>query len=75
MNRLREAMTLLVANVGPLPAEWLDHSLAGEGDNHRECRIGSDLLLIYTLADIGKHGLVVSSERTRIPNFFLSRTR
>jgi hypothetical protein len=24
MNRLKEAMLLLVANGGPLPAEWLD---------------------------------------------------
>ena len=24
MNRLKEAMTLLIANDGPLPPEWLD---------------------------------------------------
>jgi mRNA interferase YafQ len=59
MNRLKEAMTLLVANDGPLAAEWLDHSLAGEWNNHRECHIGGDFLLIYKLADIGKHSLVI----------------
>lgn len=59
MNRLKEAMTLLIANNGPLPAEWLDHPLTGDWDGHRECHIGGDFLLIYTLDDAGKHGLVV----------------
>ena len=30
MNRLKEAMLLLIANDGPLGAEWLDHPLKGE---------------------------------------------
>lgn len=59
MNRLKEAMTLLIANDGPLPPEWLDHSLAGDWTGHRECHIGGDFLLIYTLDDSGKSGLVV----------------
>lgn len=59
MNRLKEAMALLVANDGPLPAEWLDHSLTGDWSGHRECHIGGDFLLIYTLDDASKHGLVV----------------
>lgn len=59
MNRLKEAMALLVANDGPLPSEWLDHPLTGDRAGHRECHIGGDFLLIYTLADSGKHGLVV----------------
>lgn len=46
MNRLKEAMTLLIANDGPLPAEWLDHPLMGDWDGHRECHIGGDFLLI-----------------------------
>ena len=45
MNRLKEAMTLLTANNGPLPPEWLDHPLTGEWVNHRECHIGGDFLL------------------------------
>ncbi|MCY0389940.1 type II toxin-antitoxin system YafQ family toxin [Robbsia sp. Bb-Pol-6] len=59
MNRLKEAMTMLIANDAPLPPEWLDHALAGEWAHHRECHIGGDFLLIYTLDDAGKHGLVV----------------
>jgi len=59
MNRLKEAILLIVANNGPLPSEWLDHALTGDWEGHRECHIGGDFLLIYTLDDIGKHGLVV----------------
>lgn len=59
MNGLKEAMLLLIANDGPLPAEWLDHSLSGDWDGYRECHIGGDFLLIYKLDDTGKQGLVV----------------
>ena len=59
MNRLKEAMLLLVANNGPLPPEWLDHSLTGEWLGHRECHIGGDFLLIYRLDDSAKPSLVV----------------
>lgn len=47
LNRLKEAMLLLIANDGPLPPEWLDHALKGEWSDHRECHIGGDFLLIY----------------------------
>lgn len=59
MKRLKEAMTLLVANDGPLPPEWLDHALMGDWAGYRECHIGGDFLLIYTLDDSGRAGLVV----------------
>ena len=59
MNRLKEAMTLLIANDGPLPPEWLDHPLTGDWAGHRECHAGGDFLLSYTLDDSGKSGLVV----------------
>lgn len=49
MQRLKEAMLLLIANEGPLPADWLDHELAGEWADHRECHAKGDLLLIYRL--------------------------
>ena len=52
-------MMLLVANEAPLAAEWLDHPLTGAWEGHCECHIGGDFLLIYTLGDTGKHGLVV----------------
>ena len=59
MNTLKAAMTLLIPNDGALAPEWLDHSLAGEWAGHRECHIGGDFLLIYTLVDTGKSGAVV----------------
>ncbi len=49
MQRLKEAMLLLIANDGPLPPEWLDHELQGEWSDHRECHAKGDLLLIYKL--------------------------
>lgn len=59
MNRLKEAMLLLIANAAPLGAEWLDHPLSGNWVGHRECHIGGDFLLAYKLDDTTKHGLVV----------------
>ena len=59
MNRLKEAMLLLIANDGSLDPEWLDHPLGGDWDGYRECHIGGDFLLIYKLNDSGKTGLVV----------------
>jgi mRNA interferase YafQ len=59
MNRLKEAMLLLIANDGPLGPEWLDHPLGGDWEGHRECHIGGDFLLTYKLDDSGKHGLIV----------------
>lgn len=53
MNRLKEAMMLLIANDGPLPPEYLDHELAGEWKGFRECHIGGNFLLIYDLKDDG----------------------
>ncbi|QDQ26579.1 type II toxin-antitoxin system YafQ family toxin [Chitinimonas arctica] len=59
MNRLKEAMTLLIVNDGPLPPEWLDHPLKGDWAGHRECHIGGDFLLVYTLDDSGRSSMVV----------------
>lgn len=59
MNRLKEAMLLLVANEAPLPPEWLDHALVGDWAGHRECHIGGDFLLIYAIEDSAKIGSVV----------------
>ncbi len=59
MNRLKEAMTLIVANDAPLGAEWKDHELTGDWADHRECHIGGDFLLVYRVDDSGKHGVVV----------------
>ena len=51
MRQLKNAMLLLIANDGPLTAEWLDHPLKGEWADHRECHIGGDFLLIYRADD------------------------
>lgn len=59
MNRLKEAMLLLIANEAPLGPEWLDHPLVGDWEGHRECHIGGDFLLAYKLDDSKKHGQVV----------------
>jgi mRNA interferase YafQ len=59
MNRLKEAMLLLIANEGPLGPEWLDHPLKGEWAGNRECHIGGDFLLIYRLQDNGKTDLII----------------
>ena len=49
MNRLKLAMTLLVANDAPLPPEYLDHELRGQWEGFRECHVGGDFLLVYEL--------------------------
>lgn len=54
MNRLKEAMLLLIANDAPLGHEWLDHPLGGDWDGHRECHIGGDFLLAYKLDSSSK---------------------
>ena len=51
MGRLKDVMLLLIANDGPLPAEWKDHPLKGAWADHRECHVGGDFLLIYTCDD------------------------
>jgi mRNA interferase YafQ len=53
MNRLKEAMMLLIANDAPLPPECLDHELTGGWAGFRECHIGGDFLLIYELQTDG----------------------
>src|SRR3546814_5686157 len=59
MNRLKEAMLLLVANDAPLGPEWLDHPLKGEWQGYRECHIGGAFLLIYDVDEtIGKAGTI-----------------
>lgn len=59
MNRLKQAMLLLIANDAPLGPEWLDHPLSGDWAGHRECHIGGDFLLAYKLDDSPRHTLVV----------------
>lgn len=58
MRQLREVMFLLLANDGPLPAEWVDHPLKGEWNGYRECHIGGDFLLVYQLLGEGLRSAV-----------------
>lgn len=50
---MKEVMTLLMANEGPLSPEWRDHPLKGDWASYRECHAGGDLLLVYQLRDDG----------------------
>jgi mRNA interferase YafQ len=59
LNRLKQAMLLLISNDAALGPEWLDHALGGDWEGHRECHVGGDFLLAYKLDDSGKHGAVI----------------
>lgn len=49
MAKLKAVMLLLIANDAPLPAHFKDHALTGTWRDHRECHIGGDFLLVYTV--------------------------
>ncbi|PIE00659.1 MAG: type II toxin-antitoxin system mRNA interferase toxin, RelE/StbE family [Thiothrix nivea] len=59
MKRLKEVMILLIANNEPLGDEWLDHPLTGDWQDHRECHIRGDFLLIYRLDKRGKEEMII----------------
>lgn len=64
MNRLKEAMLLLIANDRPLGAEWLDHPLKGDWAAYRECHVGGDFLLIYEVDEKAGKGRMIVFVRT-----------
>jgi mRNA interferase YafQ len=45
-----EVVNLLIVDA-PLPRRNLDHPLAGEWSDHRDCHIRPDLILIYRKPD------------------------
>jgi mRNA interferase YafQ len=47
---LLEAVTML-AKDQPLPRRYFDHPLGGEWNDHRDCHIKPDLILIYRKPD------------------------
>ena len=47
---LKEAIDVLMTDT-PLPARYVDHPLAGEWKDHRDCHIRPDLILIYRKPD------------------------
>jgi len=47
---LKETVTRL-ANDEPLPRRCVDHPLAGDWNDHRDCHVKPDLILIYRKPD------------------------
>ena len=47
---LMQILTLLAADT-PLPRRNFDHALSGEWNDHRDCHIKPDLVLIYRKPD------------------------
>jgi mRNA interferase YafQ len=60
LDKLKAILDLLIDG-DPLPAMYKDHPLRGEFTGSRDCHIGPDWILIYTLKDNGTH---VCFERT-----------
>jgi mRNA interferase YafQ len=54
---LMEAVNLLAADM-PLPRRYFDHPLSGEWNDHRDCHIKPDLILIYRKPDADSVELV-----------------
>lgn len=59
MGRMKQVMSRLIANDGPLDPEGKDHPLTGNWDGYRERHVGGDFLLIYRLSDESKSGSVI----------------
>ncbi len=49
MHLIKEAISLLMMNDGPLSPEWRDHKLNGKLEDFRECHVKGDLLLLYQI--------------------------
>lgn len=47
---LRTLLSLLIADA-PLPARYQDHPLKGEWQDHRDCHLKPDLILLYRKPD------------------------
>ena len=45
------ATVMLLVKDEPLPRRYFDHSLGGEWNDHRDCHIRPDLILIYRKPD------------------------
>jgi mRNA interferase YafQ len=49
MGNLKTLMLLLIANDGPLPAEYKDHALNPPWEGYRDAHVGGDWILIYKI--------------------------
>ncbi|KXW57066.1 type II toxin-antitoxin system YafQ family toxin [Ferrovum myxofaciens] len=56
-EELKTALSLL-ANDRPMPERYFDHPLVGNWNDHRDCHIRPDLVLIYRKPDEGRLQLV-----------------
>ncbi len=54
MHRIKEAMSIIAINEGPMPPEWNDHELTGKLEGFRECHVKGDLLLVYSITNGAK---------------------
>ena len=70
---LMEVVNLLAADT-PLPRRNFDHPLSGEWNDHRDCHIRPDLVLIYRKPDDGTRRRESQSgmERASVPAGFFS---
>ena len=46
MDKFKDVTKLLVNKI-PLPPKYMDHKLGGKYNNHRECHVDPDWLVIY----------------------------
>ena len=53
MQELKKVMLLLIGDDEPLPPGYTDHPLKGEWQDHRDCHIGGDWILLYTVRNEG----------------------
>ena len=51
LDALVAAATTLLAADTPMPAPYQDHPLSGNWNDHRDCHLKPDLLLIYRKPD------------------------
>lgn len=54
---LKEVFAYLVTDT-PLPEQYCDHPLSGSWDDHRDCHVKPDLILIYRKPDTTELQLV-----------------
>jgi mRNA interferase YafQ len=48
----------MLAKDEPLPHRYFDHALGGEWNDHRDCHVRPDLILIYRKSDAASLELV-----------------
>jgi len=53
-----ETVLLLLVAAEPLPERYVDHPLSGEWDDHRDCHVKPDLVLVHRKPDAGTLQLV-----------------